>query len=138
MTTSETAFTKIVSGQASAAIIYEDATTLAFLDHNPVTRGHCLVISKEPIDHLDDCSPELYASIFSTVQHVSKLQKARFKPERIALVVHGYEIPHAHVHVIPLYNHEDLKFPQRPEKILSKDELAEVLADLKATNDDDA
>lgn len=131
MASSKTVFSKIVSKEKDVWIVYEDASTIAFLDQNPVTKGHCLVIPKEPVDHLDDCSEELYLKIFSTVQKVSKLLKHRLKPERIALVVHGYEIPHAHVHVIPVYKRGDVPFRERPDTMVSQQKLKVVYDLLK-------
>lgn len=127
----QTVFSKIISREIPAAIIDEDESTLAFLDHNPVTKGHCLVISKQPIDHLDDCDEDLYLQIFSMVHRMSKLIKERLRPERVAIIVHGYEIPHAHVHVVPVYSHGDIKFPTRPDRVVSQDELSGVLRKLK-------
>jgi len=127
----DTIFSKIARGDVAAYILYEDADTMAFLDHNPVTKGHCLVIPKAQIDHLDDCDEILYAKIFATVHKVSKLLKARLGPERIALIVHGYEIPHAHVHVLPVYSHGDIKFPARPETVAPVNELENILGILK-------
>ncbi len=123
---SKTIFSKIIDREIPAVIVYEDALTLAFLDHNPVTTGHLLVISKEPVDHLDDCSAELYAAIFDTVRLLSRQLKRQLQPQRVILVVHGYEIPHAHVHVIPAYTPSDAKFPERPHDFPSASELQAV------------
>lgn len=131
MSESENIFSRIITGEVQAAKVYEDDATLAFLDHNPVTRGHSLVIPKVQVDHLDECDEKVYLQIFSTVHKVSKLLKSRLKPDRIALVVHGYEIPHAHIHVIPVYQEGDIKFPQRPERIYTSHELQDVLKDLE-------
>ncbi len=119
-------FDDIVSGKSTDRIFYEDTATIAFLDHNPVTKGHSLVIPKKTIDHLDDCGEALYLAIFKTVRIVSRLLKEKLHPERIILVVHGYDVPHAHVHVIPVYKKGDVQFGKRPERIVSPDELAKV------------
>ena len=122
----KTIFDKIIEGTVPAHIIYQDDQTLAFLDYNPVTPGHCLVVPRQAVDHLDDCSEELYQAIFATVHRVSRLLKEKLGPERIGMVVHGYEIPHAHVHVLPIYHHDDLKFPKRPEARPDEAALAAV------------
>lgn len=108
-------FTKIVRGEMPCHLMYEDGQTMAFLDINPVSQGHTLVITKEQIDHLDDCSEELYAAVFATVHKVSQRLRQTLQPLRIALVVHGFDIPHAHVHVVPLYTGKELRLAQRGE-----------------------
>ena len=124
----KTIFSKIVDRQIPAVIVYEDDLTLAFLDHNPVTTGHLLVIPKEPIDHLDDCSSELYNAIFKTVRLMSRQLKQQLQPQRILLIVQGYEVPHAHVHLIPAYSESDAKFLERPIDFPSSAEL-QVIGD---------
>lgn len=109
----KTIFSKIVDREIPAHIIYEDKDTLAFLDIQPLTEGHTLVISKEPYDHIDDCPPELYAAIFKSVQTVTKLLRVRLSPKRVGLVVHGFDVPHAHVHVVPMYKGDELKLADR-------------------------
>jgi histidine triad (HIT) family protein len=122
---SKTIFSQIVDREIPAHILYEDEHTLAFLDIQPLTEGHTLVISKEPYDHIDDCPPELYAAIFSTVQKVSKLLRQRLDPIRVGLVVHGFEVPHAHVHVLPMYTGSELKLADRENESF-KGDLAET------------
>ena len=127
----KTIFSRIVDREIPAVIVYEDNDTMAFLDHNPVSAGHLLVIPKITVDHLDDCSPETYAAIFKTVYLVSKQIKNKLQPERVALVVHGYDVPHAHVHVIPSYDRNDLAFPKRPSILPTTAELQAVAESLK-------
>jgi len=127
MSSSETIFSKIIAGDVPALILYEDDETMAFLDHNPVTKGHCLVVPKKAVDHIDECDEDLYKHIFATAHKVSKLLKVRLHPERIALIVHGYEVPHAHVHVVPVYHHGDVGFPKRPDKVVPRRELEKIL-----------
>lgn len=122
----ESVFTKIANKEVPAHIFYEDEATLAFLDMNPLTDGHSLVITKEPIDHLDDCPPELYSAVFNTVYKVSKHLKERLGPKRIGLVVHGFEIPHAHVHVVPMYTGHEMKLANRGDVLLEHAALASV------------
>lgn len=116
-------FTRIVRGEIPAPKIYEDDETFAFLDIKPLTKGHTLVIPKQEIDHLDDCPPELYQAIFDTVHKVSNHLKKQLNPKRIALVVHGLEVPHAHVHVIPLYTGEELHLADRDQSLMTESEL---------------
>ncbi len=128
----DSVFTKIVRGEIPADIIYEDELTMAFLDINPVTKGHTLVIPKQQIDQLDDCPPEIYAAIFNTVHKISKLLKTKLEPKRIVLVVFGFDVPHAHVHLIPAYSATDVKFPERQQREPDHDELAALANELQA------
>lgn len=122
----DTIFSRIVDGSVPAAKLYEDNLTLAFLDINPLTEGHALVISKEAIDHLDDCPPILYSAIFDTVHKLSKHLRKELKPKRIAIVVHGLDIPHAHVHVVPLYTGNEIRLADRGTTLVSMKELKKV------------
>ncbi len=122
----DTIFSRIVDGSVPSAKLYEDNLTLAFLDINPLTEGHALVISKEAIDHLDDCPPILYSAIFDTVHKLSKHMRKELKPKRIAIVVHGLDIPHAHVHIVPLYTGHEIKLADRGTTLVSMKELKKV------------
>lgn len=103
--------------------IYEDEDTFVILDHRPLTKGHCLVITKKQIDHLDDCDPELYRAVFDTVHKISRLLKKALKPLRVVLVVHGFEIPHAHVHVVPVYTGQELHLASKDREEPGPNEL---------------
>ncbi len=122
----DTIFSRIIDGSVPAAKLYEDNLTLAFLDINPLTEGHALVIPKESIDHLDDCSPILYSAIFDTVHKLSKHLRKELKPKRVAIVVHGLDVPHAHVHVVPLYTGHEIKLADRGTTLVGMDELKMV------------
>jgi histidine triad (HIT) family protein len=108
-------FLQMIRGEIEFDKIYEDKMTLAFLDYNPLTVGHTLVIPKQEVDHLDDCSEETYLAIFKTVRKVSKHLRSKLHPIRIALVVHGLDIPHAHVHIVPLYTGDELNLANRKD-----------------------
>lgn len=119
----ETIFSKIIRGDHDKTLIYEDDLTIAFLDDHPLTNGHTLIIPKKTIDHIDDCPPELYAAIFKTVHKVSKHLRAKLKPKRIALVVHGFEVPHAHVHIVPIYTDKEIKLANQKRLNPTKKQL---------------
>ena len=106
----ESVFSKMVQGKVHFDKFYEDDLTVAWLDQHPLTKGHTQVIPKQQIAKLEDCPPQLYAAIFATVYKVSHQLIKKLKPLRIAVVVHGLEVPHAHVHVVPLYTGEEMNF----------------------------
>lgn len=94
-------FTKIINGEIPCHKIYEDDKTLAFLDIYPISPGHVLVVSKAQVDHFDDLDEENYDAVFTTVKKVSKRLKEVLGAQRACLRVEGFDVPHAHVHVIP-------------------------------------
>jgi histidine triad (HIT) family protein len=94
-------FTKIIKGEIPCHKVYEDELTLAFLDIDPLLPGHVLVVPKIQIDHVDDLPDKDYRALFSTVKKVAKRVKKVLHAERAVLVVMGYDVPHAHVHVLP-------------------------------------
>ena len=107
--TPDTPYGKIIRHEVETPIIFQDDTLLIFLDYRPVSRGHALVLPIEPIDHLDDCPPELYAQLFAAVQKISKAIKQELNPKRVGIVVSGFEVPHAHIHVLPMYTGKEMK-----------------------------
>lgn len=103
----ETLFTKIINGDIPCHKVYEDEKTFAFMTINPVLPGHVLVIPKQPVDHLEDLEDEDYHAVLTTVKKVSHRVKEVFKTDRAIIMVMGFEIPHAHVHVVPANSGSD-------------------------------
>lgn len=130
MRSNTTVFEKITLRQVPAHIVYEDDTVIAFLDINPLTKGHTLVCPKKPIDHIDDCDEATYTAVFAAVQKLSKRIRQVYKPKRVGVVVHGFEIPHAHVHVVPMYTETDMKLADRKNSILDENYFQRVKQDL--------
>lgn len=119
-------FTKIVNREIPAEIVYEDDKTLAFLDIRPVSSGHTLVIPKEEVDELQDLDEETYRAVMDTALKVSRLLKDRLQPARVGVVVYGFDVPHAHVHLIPMDG------PGKISMQHGKEATAEELAAVKA------
>lgn len=97
----ETIFTKIINGDIPAHKVYEDDSTLAFLDIHPVTEGHVLVIPKKPVEFIWDLEPADYQAVMSTAQKVGKKLREVLGVPYIGIKVVGTDVPHAHVHLIP-------------------------------------
>jgi histidine triad (HIT) family protein len=95
-------FTKIIKGEIPCYKVYEDDQALAFLDIAPYTEGHTLVIPKQQIDHLWDINDPLYAHLMKVVKQVADRQREVLQPKRVGVVVEGFAVPHAHVHVFPM------------------------------------
>ena len=100
-TMEDSVFTKIIKGEIPSHKVYEDKLTLAFMTINPVFPGHVLVIPKKQIDHFDDMPDEDYQAVFATVKKVAKRIKEVYNPKRVIINVMGFDVPHAHVHVMP-------------------------------------
>lgn len=98
----DSVFTKIIKGEIPCHKVYEDDTTLAFLDISPYTEGHTLVIPKEQVDHLWDTDDVAYQHLMEVVKLVANRVREVIKPERVGIIVEGFAVPHAHVHVFPM------------------------------------
>jgi histidine triad (HIT) family protein len=94
-------FTKIIRHEIPARIIWEDDVTVAFLDAHPQAYGHTLVVPREEIDEWTDMPTDLSAHLFRVVSSVGKAQRDVFDCARVGVVIQGYGVPHAHVHVFP-------------------------------------
>ena len=101
-------FTRIIKGEIPCHKVYEDADVLAFLDIRPVNPGHTLVIPKAQVDHFSDLDDATTQKVMAVVQKISRAVRKTYNPQRVALVVIGDEVPHAHVHVVPYYQHGDV------------------------------
>ena len=117
-------FTKIVRGEIPAYKIAEDDRYLAFLDVFPTTKGHTLVIPKQQIDYLFDLEDELYLGLMSFAKKVAAAVEKAVPCKRIGVAVVGLEVPHAHVHLIPLNKMADMNFANKQK--FSKEEFEEV------------
>ena len=120
-------FTKIVNGEIPAYKIAEDDRFLAFLDINPLTKGHTLVIPKQETDYLFDLDEDLFADLNRFAHKVAKAIKPAMNCKRVGVCVIGFEVPHAHVHLIPINGMSDMNF-SLPKLKLSKEEFEEVAA----------
>lgn len=97
----DSVFTKIIKGEIPCHRVYEDDKTIAFMDIHPVLPGHVLVVSKNQVDQIDDLPDSDYSALFATVKRIATQQKKVLGVKRAIVLVMGYDVPHAHVHVIP-------------------------------------
>ncbi|MCC9165653.1 HIT family protein [Pontibacter harenae] len=123
-------FTKIVNGEIPAYKIAEDDRYLAFLDVFPTTKGHTLVIPKQQIDYIFDLDDELYLGLMSFAKRVAAAVEKAVPCKRVGVAVVGLEVPHAHVHLIPLNGMQDMDFANKQK--YTKEEFEEVLEKIKA------
>ena len=104
----ESIFTKIIRGDIPCYKVYEDDRTFAFLDINPLSDGHVLVTTKHQVNKFYDLSDEDYTALFATVKKVAQ-RIEKVLGVRAGVVIEGLEVPHAHVHVVPMYDGEVLR-----------------------------
>ncbi len=118
-------FSKIVQGEIPCHKIAEDDQFLAFLDVMPLVEGHTLVIPKQEIDYIFDLDPEVLADLMKFAQRIAPVIKKAIPCKRIGVAVIGLEVPHAHVHLVPLNRMLDINFSQEKLK-LSQESLAKT------------
>ena len=103
-------FSKIIKNEIPSFKILEDKNHLAFLDVFPLKKGHTLVIPKQEIDYIFDIERDEYLELWSFAKKISIAMKKVLKCKRIAVVVIGLEVPHAHIHLIPMDTFEEINF----------------------------
>ncbi len=117
-------FTRIVSGEIPCYKIAEDDRYLAFLDVNPNTKGHTLCIPKEEINKIFDMDEDHYLGLMQFSRKVAKAIEKVVPCKRIGVAVVGLEVPHVHVHLIPLHDMDDMRFQRKTQ--LSQAEFADL------------
>lgn len=115
-------FTRIIKGEIPCYKVAEDERFFAFLDINPLSKGHTLVVPKQETDYLFDLSPELLGGLMQFAQKAARALQQSIDCKRIGVVVMGLEVPHAHIHLIPMNSEADMNF-SRPKLTLSAEEF---------------
>ena len=118
-------FSEIISGNVPAYKVLENDSFLAFLDIFPLAKGHVLVVPKKETDYLFDISLDEYLELWKFAQQVAKAMDKVIDCKRIGVAVIGLEVPHAHIHLVPLNNVSDINF-ERPKLSFSDYEMEEV------------
>ena len=123
-------FTKIISGEIPSYKIYEDENYLAFLDINPNALGHTLCIPKKEIDEIFDLDDHTLSGLMIFSKKVAKAIKKAVVCKRVGISVIGLEVPHVHVHLIPINNMDDMSFETKIH--LKQDEFTEIMKKIKS------
>jgi len=118
-------FSKIVAGEVPCFKVAEDDNYLAFLDITPLRRGHVLVIPKKETDYIFDLTDEAIGGIFVFSKKVAQSIKKACPCKKVGVTIIGLEVPHAHIHLIPMNSMADMNFAQE-KLVLSNDELSEI------------
>ena len=119
-----TIFSKIISGEIPSYKIFEDEFVCAFLDINPIQKGHTLVVPKQEVDDMFALDEVLYDKVMHRVRFIAQVMKAKFNCARVCVFVEGYNIPHAHVHLVPTNSPEE--FDGKLSYTATREELEEV------------
>ena len=125
-------FTKIIKGEIPCYKIAEDDRFIAFLDVFPIKKGHTLVVPKAQIDYLFDLDDSLLSDLMVFAKKVAQKMERAIPCERIGVAVIGLEVPHAHIHLVPLDTVGDIDFSQ-PKIRLSTEEMAEIADSIRVS-----
>lgn len=118
-------FSKIIAGKIPSYKVAENQDCFAFLDINPLMEGHTLVVPKKEVDYLYDLDNETYLKLMEFSKQVAIAMKTVIPCKRVSSVVLGFEVPHAHVHLIPAQNERDVNF-SNPKIKYSKEEFEAI------------
>lgn len=124
-------FTMIVEGKIPSYKIAEDDNYYAFLDINPLAKGHTLVIPKKEVDYIFDLNDETYLGLCAFAKKVAVAIKKAIPCQRVGVAVLGMEVPHTHIHLVPLQSENDLNFKNNKLK-LSQEEFTTIASQISA------
>jgi histidine triad (HIT) family protein len=105
-----TLFTRIIEGELPGRFVWRDPQAVAFLTIAPITTGHTLVVPIVEIDHWIDLDDDLLAHLGTVAKAIGRAQQHAFRPEKVAVIVAGLEVPHVHLHVFPITSERDISF----------------------------
>ena len=122
-------FTKIINGEIPSYKIAENEACVAFLDVFPLQKGHTLIVPKKEVDKLFDLDDSSYSKLFSFSKYVAKAIEKAFPCNRVAVAVIGLEVPHAHIHLIPINHMDDMNFANNKLKLQPQEfiDIAEAI-----------
>jgi histidine triad (HIT) family protein len=125
-----TLFTKIINKELPGRFVYEDDECVAFLTIEPLSPGHTLVVPRQEIDHWLDLGPELLNHLMHVAQRVGQALEQVYRPARVGVIIAGLEVPHVHIHLMPINKVQDLDFARvdRNPDPADLDESARLIA----------
>lgn len=103
-------FTRIIAGELPGRFVWRDERAVAFMSIAPLQPGHTLVVPVEEVDHWVDLAPDLLAHLTSAAQTIGRAIQTAFRPEKVGLMLAGLEVPHTHIHLVPIRGVHDLDF----------------------------
>ena len=105
-----TIFSRIISGEFPGRFVWRDDRVVAFLSIEPMRPGHVLVVPREEVDHWVDLEPTLASHLFLVAQQIGRAQRLEWNPARVGVLIVGEEVPHVHIHVVPINTPGELSF----------------------------
>ena len=124
-------FRKIVDGEIPSHKIYEDDNVLAFMDIHPIQPGHVLVIPKKEVETFEQLDDELYMQVMTVVKRVASKIKQELKPKRVGVIIEGFDVPHAHIKVLPINSEAELRHLPNMDEEPDHDALAKMAERLR-------
>jgi histidine triad (HIT) family protein len=127
-------FSRIIAGELPGRFVWKDDSCVGFLSIHPLRPGHTLVVPRAEIDHWLDLDAGLLAHLAETAQAVGKAQMAGFKPKRVGVMLAGLEVPHCHLHVVPIRGVHDLDFDNQdpdPDPAMMDDAAETIRRELR-------
>lgn len=120
-------FTRIINGEIPCHKVYEDDKVIAFLTINPVADGHTLVIPKKQVNQIWDLETDDYEYLWSVAQKIALHLRTVMGVQRVGVVIKGFEVPHVHIHLIPVSSHTGVNFDPYPEPpVANNEDLAAI------------
>ncbi len=126
-----TVFTRIIQGELPGHFVWKDDTCVAFLSINPLQPGHTLVVPRAEVDHWIDLDDATAAHVFGVARTLARAVRQAFDPVKVGLLIAGLEVPHTHVHVVPIRGVHDLDFANAAASV-DQAELAAAAARIRA------
>lgn len=126
-----TVFTKIIEGEIPGTFVWRDDECVAFLSINPLRTGHVLVVPRLEVDHWLDCPSGLRDHLFAVAQRIGRALQEIYSPAKVGLMIAGLEVPHLHIHVVPIDGVHDLDFANAATSV-APEELERVAAGIVA------
>ena len=130
-----TLFTKIIEGELPARFVYKDERCVAFMTINPIRMGHVLVVPRVEVEHWLDLDPDLMTHLTQVSRSIGNAIQNAYDPSKVGLMLAGLEVPHVHIHLLPIDRLEDMSF-EYAEKDPDPAELDEAAASIRAALED--
>lgn len=125
-----TVFTKIIDGEIPGTFVWRDDRCVAFMSINPLRAGHVLVVPRDELDHWLDCPPDLRDHLMGVSQVIGRALQRVYDTEKVGLMIAGLEVPHLHIHLVPVESVNDLDFANAATSV-EPGELEEAAASIK-------
>ena len=101
-------FCRIVGGETEAVLVYSNNAVVAFMDKNPINPGHVLIVPREHVEHVQDLAEGTYVDLMKAARRIAQAANKVYAPRKVGFAVAGFDVPHAHLHVVPLHDYHDL------------------------------